>query len=1847
MSHSTLRTTEQQPQLPDHLLAIGQAIQRDITQNPKQVYQLIVETICRLSGADCAILYPYHPSFGEFYDLDNVAACGLRYESQLEKRVDRVKGLAARVHQAGEIIREDIERKDPQIPLTSPFIAREGIKAFMGLSLKFGDDTVGLLYVDFREPHRFSEEEKRLIRLLGQQAALAVSNSWNYRLAGIRAEAVAKLKTIGQTLATIENPSIALESILDGIAHSAQEILAADLVDLYQYIQSRHKFILPPTLVGERWYPHVAKTEIYEDDVIVKALAVGAPQYFREAQGTPALTGVYKVERNNIPDQRFVVREGIISSTTIPLVAAGETVGVMFVNYRAPQLFDSEQRDLIESFAAQAAVAIHNARLFQKEQAQRQQSETLRQVAQFVNSALERNEVIGLVLDQLGQVIEYSSASVQLIQGDHRFLVGGRGFLLEDSPRQLQRDVSQDALVSKIVREQRPIVLSDVKDEPLWDHIPQTAHIHSWIGVPLIVREQAIGLLTVDHDTPGYYTQESGEVVAAFANQVATAIHNAELFALEQRRNQEFQTLHQAATKLAEQPALPEIYQTAVQSTLEALQCRHSTIFILDKKAGELVAMARVGQLPDAPEVRRFKLGEGLTGLVAETGQSILENDAASNERFIEGGVMPRSAPRSIILAPIKIEDEVIGVISADKDEIGGFTEHNRKILETLALDVGIAINLRRQMQQVGDQAQALAELNKLAQQLVLIEKTPQDTRKLLKEVAQSARQVLQADLIELYEYRQDRQEYRLPPVSAGERREPSVPKNKIHEDDAVFQLIHSKTPLYAENVRVDPILTAPYTIKRSDHSVERFVIREGVRSTAAIPLRTGSEVVGLMFASYRIPQTFPAAQKELIELFANQAAIAIRNSRLFSETLRRRNELQVVDEVSQLLMSTLDPGEIPRLLLQQVIRLFGVAGASLWQVDRAEQKVQCLFSLNHKGEEESFTDIVKGISFKLGQGIVGTVADTKKPLIANQVQAEPRWDRRVDEATGFATRSILAVPLIHKQETIGVIEILNRLDQTPFTEEDQTFLTALVAPAAIALENARLYQHLERRVEALGALNEVGQRLTSGLRLKEDEILELIYEQVRDLAHTQNVNIALYDEETNTLTFKLVMERGRRVDIEQEKRFASRQIDKAKVGKTEEIVLTGRPILHKTREETAGWYQEPGHRPYTTGDISASHLAVPMILGQKAIGVIAVYDWDQEYAYDEQDKQVLSVIAGQAAIALENAHLFYDVNQKLERQVHALSALNEVGQTLTSGLRLKEDEILELIYQQTRQLTAFKEMYIALYDDTTDMIKFWRAVMEGKQITIESRQANMERRGKTEEVIFTRQPLLHRTEEESRGWYDLPGHQEFIGRVQPSYLGVPMMVGEKVLGMIAVYDWEHEYAYDELDQQVLAAMASQAAIALDNARLYYDVNQKLERANQSLERRVEALMALNEVGQTLTSGIRLTQDEILELIYQQARKLTDTQEMYIALYDDTTGMIKFWRVIEKGRQITIEPRQADMEWRGKTEEVIFTRQPLLHRTEQEVEEWYQLPGHAAFHRPVAPSWLGVPMMVGERVLGMIAVYDWERECVYDELDLQVLSSMASQAAIALDNASLYAAAREEVIATKQLATLGTVMAAIQHRINNTLNIIGPNITRLRKRVDTADETIREILDIVERNVRYTSDYIHRIQEPLKESDVQKVDINASLYDARSRVWQEYESRAGFGPVEVIEKLDDTLPLIEASTAQITEIFRNLIENSYKAMGANGGVLTITSRQADDWLEVEIQDTGPGIPAQINERLFIRPVPSRQPGGNGPGSGLGLWLSALLLQRYGGEIRVAETGSTGTTMLVRLPVLNV
>ncbi|MCB0535500.1 MAG: PAS domain S-box protein, partial [Saprospiraceae bacterium] len=204
------------------------------------------------------------------------------------------------------------------------------------------------------------------------------------------------------------------------------------------------------------------------------------------------------------------------------------------------------------------------------------------------------------------------------------------------------------------------------------------------------------------------------------------------------------------------------------------------------------------------------------------------------------------------------------------------------------------------------------------------------DTRKLLFKIARSAKEVLQADLIELYEYRQEEREYKLPPVSVGKKLDPSVVAKDIYKDNTLWQVIHRETPLYEEHPQAKHSdFMAPYTIDRKNLPSQRFVIRENIQSTAVIPLRTGNENRGLMFANYRTPQTFPKAQKELIELFANQAAIALKNAELLEKYI----------EAQKYLENIIDNSPDPIIVIDKNgnIKIFNKACEQLWGFSTGE----------------------------------------------------------------------------------------------------------------------------------------------------------------------------------------------------------------------------------------------------------------------------------------------------------------------------------------------------------------------------------------------------------------------------------------------------------------------------------------------------------------------------------------------------------------------------------------------------------------------------------------------------------------------------------------------------------------------------------------------------------------------------------------------------------------------------------------------------------------------------------------------------------------------------------------------
>ncbi len=261
---------------------------------------------------------------------------------------------------------------------------------------------------------------------------------------------------------------------------------------------------------------------------------------------------------------------------------------------------------------------------------------------------------------------------------------------------------------------------------------------------------------------------------------------------------------------------------------------------------------------------------------------------------------------------------------------------------------------------------------------------------------------------------------------------------------------------------------------------------------------------------------------------------------------------------------------------------------------------------------------------------------------------------------------------------------------------------------AAIVLENLRLNEkQLQRKDNTLqrqAALIELGKTLTSQIDVSEQDILNVIYQSVSSLMKTNTMYIALYDKQTRNVRFGLVYENGKPVDIQNTQKWQTREVNQG--GRTEWIIREKKPLLLKTRQEFEKWYKEPGRRPHSGTTIEPSWLGVPMVVSGNVIGVIAVHHDTEEYAYNQTDQDFLLSIANQAAIALSNAQLY-----------HRLNALIEIAQRITSGIDQNESEVLDSIYHQAYNRLQMKNFSVALYDESTDVVKFVLASRYGEKI--------------------------------------------------------------------------------------------------------------------------------------------------------------------------------------------------------------------------------------------------------------------------------------------------------------------------------------------------------------------------------------------------------------------------------------------------------------------------------------------------------------------------------------------------
>ena len=499
--------------------------------------------------------------------------------------------------------------------------------------------------------------------------------------------------------------------------------------------------------------------------------------------------------------------------------------------------------------------------------------------------------------------------------------------------------------------------------------------------------------------------------------------------------------------------------------------------------------------------------------------------------------------------------------------------------------------------------------------------------------------------------------------------------------------------------------------------------------------------------------------------------------------------------------------------------------------------------------ENDTFPDATSWETLGTGdaRGSTAYVLRTGRAALLDAAAFEDLVKRGEMELVGASSEGWwLGAPLRTEGHTLGAIVVQTYSASEGYSEDDRDLLVFVGQHIATALSRARAIEETRERNAELAVINEIGDALARQLDFQ--AIIDTVGEKVREIFAVQTMAITLYDEPSGRIEFPFSLDEGNRYEMP-ERAFGE--------GLTSQVIETRKPLFFSSGSEA----DAEGAISY--GTPTESWLGVPILAGERVIGTINLESITKN-AFSESDVRLLSTVASNMGVALENARLFDETKRLLaetDERAAELAIVNEIGSALAKQLEF--GAIIELIGERISTMFAAHSMFVALYDAVSRQITFPFELQEGKPYHTEPFELGA---GLTSIVITSGQPLLLRTLEES-----IARGRVADGLEAESWLGVPILAGDRVLGVIALESLEHD-AYDDADVRLLSTLASSMGVALENARLFDETKRLLAETDQ----RAAELALVNEIGSALAKQLDFA--AIIELVGERVRSIFDAR---------------------------------------------------------------------------------------------------------------------------------------------------------------------------------------------------------------------------------------------------------------------------------------------------------------------------------------------------------------------------------
>ena len=1255
----------------------------------------------------------------------------------------------------------------------------------------------------------------------------------------------------------------------------------------------------------------------------------------------------------------------------VPLKDEGRTVGVLVVqSYTKDVQYTELDRELLAFVGQHVGAALSRARAIEETRQRNAELALINSVQEALAGELELQAIYDVVGDKIQEVFDAQVVDIAIY--DEASGLIHFPYTIERGVRFPDEPIDLIGFRKHVMETREPLMLEESTPEIAErygnPYVLTGEPTKSALFVPLVLSGRSTGVVSLQNlDRTHAFTEPDQQLLETLARSLSVALENARLVHETRQRNAELALINNIQESIAGELDLQAIYDLVGERIREVFDAQVVAISIYDEVDGLVHTPYAIERGVRYPDEPIELGGVGFTAYVLNTGEAVLLNEDVQAEAERRGIGIRVDGSGEMAKSALFVPLTTVGKTTG----VISLQNLDRELAFTES-DERLLATLAGSLSAALENARLVHETRQRNAELALINDAQAAIAGELD--PQAIYEVVGAKIEEVYDAQA---------VSIATY------------DETTGLLSFPYLIERGERFEVEPIPVVgfrkhvlesgePLTVNENVvEAAERFgnplaLAGEVPKSVLFVPLFTGGQPSGVIsLQNVDREHAFSESDQRLLSTLAGSISSALENARLVQETQQRNAELALINGVQSALAGELELQAIYDVVGDKIQEIFDAQGVAISILDDVTDFLHHPY-LIERGERLSPDP------HALSSGFTKHVLETREPLLINEnLDAEAK---RYGSAlvAGEWAKSVLFVPLVTGGRANGVIALDNFDREHAFDDADQRLLSTLAGSLSAALENARLVHETRQRNAELALINSVQAAIAGELDVQ--AIYDLVGDRIQEVFDAQVVSISVLDEATGLLDFPYVIERGERFEVE----------PIPVVGYRKHVLETREPLM---LEESTPEIAERYGNPYVLGgEPVKSAIFVPLMVSGRATGVISLQNVDRTHAFGAADQRLLATLVGSLGVALDNARLVHETRQRNAE----LALINSVQDAIAG--ELDQQAIYDLVGDKLQEVFDAQVVDIWTYDRAADVVQCAYSIERGERMSWGPYPLN--RLGFIRIAIETGKPLLINE--------DLTGTRErwgipLVTEPEPkSALFVPLVAGGTVTGLVSLQNMDREHAFTDADQRLLMTLSGSLSAALDNARL---VNETRERAAE--------LETVNRVGQALSAQLEL--DALIELVGERVRETFEADIAYVALRDEPSGRIDFAYYFESGERRS-EPSLEYGE--GLTSQILDSREPLLLIRDEQYEGFKTLGTRSR-------SYLGVPILAGDRAIGVISVQSIEEEGRFDESDARLLSTIAANVGVAIQNARLYLETRRRASETAALAELGREVSAV------------------------------------------------------------------------------------------------------------------------------------------------------------------------------------------------------------------------